>query len=420
MDISELQRPRKVVAFDHLSDTFRTDWIKTFRQLRETAPIAWTEAHGGYWVVSSYELVTRIARDWETFSSAKHYDPVTHTATGGLTIPTFPAPASIPIETDPPVWNVYRDLLNPFFGPKAVEARRQKGEQMASALIDRVIERGAFDIVLDLANPLPALMTLDLLGIETDDWHRWAEPFHELVYIEKTAKEFLKVLDDLNWIRAQLAKEIVANRAKPKPGLFSAVCNGQIGGKPIPEADLVEIGMMVLVGGVDTTTALTANTLMYLHKNRAARKHLIDNPDAWPVAREELIRFFTPVHNIVRHATKDVEVGGQLISKGDRILIAYSGANHDTAAFEHPDDIVLGRMPNKHVGFGNGIHRCLGSFVARLMWDVMVKEVLNRVPDYEVIEAEAVQYPLVSSINGWIKIPATFTPGKKVGAGLQL
>lgn len=141
---------------------------------------------------------------------------------------------------------------------------------------------------------------------------------------------------------------------------------------------------------------------------------MIANPDAFKVATEEFVRYFSPAHGNARNVGQDVVVEGQHLLKGERILLAISSANRDPEIFEQPEDLILDRFPNRHIGFGAGMHRCLGSFLARAMFETMLKEVLSRMPDYTVIEEDACPYKVLSSVNGWINMPITFTPGNRI------
>jgi cytochrome P450 len=397
------------------------EWTAKFGEARDACPVFWSEGHGGYWAAAGYDAVTRIARDWETFSSEKVWDPATGHHAGGNTVPSFPGPGFIPVESDPPRWKKYRFLLNPFFAPKAAQQHRAAAQAMATALLDRVIEKGEFDIVRDFSNPMPALVTLQILGIpfDRDDWERWAVPFHELAY-SRDLPSFPQCLKDLEWIRSQLVLQVAENRKTPKAGLFSTLCNMEVKGELLCEQELVDLGMMILVGGVGTTTALFANTMVYLHQNREARRELIERPDMMTLAREEFVRFFSPVHGQARLVKQPVEVAGQHLRPGEQVLLAFSSANRDEAVFPDADKIVLDRVPNPHVGFGSGIHRCLGSFLARVFFDAMFTEVIERIPDYTVDLEAAHRYPCVASSNGWINVPARFTPGEKKGSGATL
>lgn len=411
---------KATMDFDPSEADYQT-WNENFAKAREKCPVFWSEAQGGYWAAGGHDAVTKMARDWETFSSQKVWDPETGHFEGGNVVPSFPGPAFIPVESDPPLWKRYRMLLNPFFAPKAAERFRPIADEIATALLDRVIEKGEFDIVTDYANPVTALVTLTILGIpfESENWERWALPFHKLAYARELP-EFPQVLEDLNWIRNQLAEQYDANRASRKEGLFGTICHAEVEGAPLSKQEVVDLGMMLLVGGVGTTTSLFTNTMIYLDEDKVSRERLFNDPSLLPVAREELVRFFTPVHGAARLVKCPVHVGGQQMQAGEQVLLALSSANRDESVFPSADKLVLDRMPNPHVGFGSGLHRCLGSFLAREMFDAMFNEVVRRIPDYKVNMAGAQRYPSVASVNGWISAPATFTPGAKVGTSIKL
>ena len=421
MNIISKTAGRKVVDFDGACCSFE-EWHAAFPRLRREGPVSWSEAHGGYWIISTYEHMQRVARDWESFSSAKFFNPDTGKMEGGDLIPVSPMPRFIPVETDPPEWKTYRHLMNPSLGPKAVETYRQITIQVARALIDRVIEKGTFDLVFDFVEPVPALVTLHLLGINYDpkDWNRWAHPFHFLAYVDKESPEFAKCCEDMEWISEQLKEQVQECRRNPREGVYSALANAEVKGERISEQDLIDIGKMYLVGSVGTTTALAAHTFHYLHQHPDARQRLADNPEMLPIAREEFVRFFSPISTNVRRVMKEVEVGGQRMLPGEYVLLAWGSANRDETIFDRPDEVILDRAPNPHMGFGNGIHRCAGSFLARLFFDAMFHEVMTRIPDYSVVESKSQRYPNVSQTNSWITMPATFTPGKKIGTALNL
>jgi len=421
MNIISKTPMRKVVDFDAAYCSY-DDWYATFPKLRKESPVCWSEAHGGYWIISTYEDIQHVAREWETFSSAKSYDPKTGQAEGGCLIPVSPMPRFIPVETDPPDWKLYRHIMNPFLGPKMVDTYRKITAEVTTAMIDRVIEKGSFDITFDFVAAVPALVTLHVLGLTYDpkDWERWANPFHQLSYLDKESPDFAKCCADLAWISDQLLEQVREVRRKPRDGVLSTIANMDTKEGKLSEQDMVDIGKMFLVGGVGTTTALTANVLYFLHKDRAARKRLHDNPDMLPNAREEFVRFYSPVNSDARRVVKETELKGQKMYPGEMLLLPFSSANRDDTVFERPDEIILDRTPNPHMGFGNGIHRCAGSFLARLFFDAMFKEVMERIPDYTVDESKAERYPNIAQVNSWITIPATFTPGRKVGTSLGL
>lgn len=405
--------------FDHDTSEHAHDWAARFRRLREQTPRAWTEAHGGYWIATKLQDIVNIAQRDDVFSTNKELDRVTGETSGGLSIPPVPGIRSIPNEMDKPEWNGMRGFINRHFAPRAVETRRQRTRNFAAALIDMVIEKGEFDIVDDLTNPLPALVTMDLFGFPLHEWRAFADPFHTMVYTPASDPDFAETVKGLDYFHQRVTEEVALRRKEPRDDLLTVIATGTIDGEPLDDNSIHDLAFNILAGGVDTTTALTSNTLLYLGRHPDKRQRLIDEPAIRPLAREECIRYFSPIHGLARNAMADVEVDGWQIDKGDRVLLAYSAGNRDPEAFEDPEELKLDRFPNKHVGFGAGMHRCIGSFLARMMWEEMVDQVLTRMPDYRIVEAAIEPYHTVAKVNGWIHIPATFTPGKKVGATIE-
>ena len=402
--------------FDHHSPEYARTWVELSRRLRREAPVTHSDHYDGYWIVTRYEDVVRVGRDHETFASNKSWD-ADGCPHGGISIPSGSLHL-IPDETDPPEWNGYRRLLNPRFAPVAVERIRPALAAYTTEMIDRVIETGRFDIVLDLANPVTALITLEMLGVPTDEWRRWAEPFHVAAY--GGSDDHPNLDEEFVWVATQLAAYVAERRTERRDDLLSYLIDAEIDGEALTDELIVAIAMQVLGGGVDTTTALVSNTLMYLDDDRATRQRLIDSPALFVSAREEFLRAFTPVHALARTVTKEVELGGQQLSPGDRVLISFGSANRDETEFDEPDDVELGRFPNRHLGFGIGIHRCLGSNLARATFQSMIEQVLERMPDYAITRDQAQRYPSIAVINGWVQMPATFSPGKRIGPGLPL
>jgi len=405
------------IHFDHHSQQHAENWPKIFKDMRQTCPRAWTDNFGGFWIAAKYDDIIGIAQKPELFSTAKFFDPVTGEASGGVSIPALPGFRGIPNETDPPEWNDLRNFLNRRFAPKAVEERRAKAKVFAAALMDMVIEKGEIEFVEDFTSPLPALVTMDVFGFPLHEWRRFADPFHKMVYTPKTDPDFPKTIDDLAYFKQRVDEEVELRRKEkdPRDDMLGLLANGTINGKPLTHDQVQDIAWNILAGGVDTTTALTTSALLYLSKHKDQRQRLIDEPDLVPKAREEFLRYFSPIHGLSRNVAVDGDVRGWQFKKGERVFLAFASANHDEDVFEQPDQVKIDRFPNRHIAFGAGMHRCLGSFLARMMFEVMLDEILRRIPDFEVIEEKSIPYPTVP-INGWVCMPAKFTPGKKVGA----
>jgi cytochrome P450 len=340
-------------------------------------------------------------------------------STGGVTIPAAGTTRGIPNEADNPEWEGIRRFINRRFAPRAIEDRRARAKQIAAALVDMVIEEGECDFVDDLTSALPALVTMEIFGFPLDEWRKFADPFHTMVFTSIHDPKWEETVRGLDYFRQRVDEEIEKRREEPKDDFLTLLATGTIEGELLSWQQIRDLSFNILAGGVDTTTALASNALIYLGRNPEDRQRLIDDPELMPFACEEFIRYYSPIGALSRTAIKDTEVDGWKIRKGERVLMAYAGGNRDPEAFEDPEQVKIDRFPNKHVGFGAGMHRCLGSFLARMMFQEMIGEVLRRIPDYTIDEAGLRQYPSISGVNGWISIPARFTPGQKVGAVIE-
>lgn len=189
----------------------------------------------------------------------------------------------------------------------------------------------------------------------------------------------------------------------------------EVDGEPLTDEVIIAICDLIMAGGFDTTTAATANALMHLHQNPEDRRRLDEDRTLLKPATEEFLRFFSPTQGLARTVTQDVEVAGQQLRAGDRLFLSWASANHDDTVFERPEDVVLDRRPNRHTAFGVGAHRCLGAPIARIEIEVMLDAVLTRLPYYRIDEERARRYTSIGIVNGWITMPATFTPGRPIG-----
>lgn len=397
-----------VVEFDHHSASYAADNGKHLANLHERGPVVWSPCYDGFWVVSGYAELAAVERDNAGFSSD-------HDMTGdgnnyqGIVIPEQPF-RTVPIEVDPPEFHAYRALLNPYFSPAASREWQPYADQLVDHCLDRITEDGCGDLVEDLANPVPAILTCALLGLPVADWRTYAEPAHQLVYATPGSMTHADAIEKLLVMIEAMRRVIAERRENPRSDLISHLVCATVDGEPLSEQRVVEIVFLVVFGGVDTATGLTANALNWLSTHPAERELLRDDPAAWQHATEEFLRYFSPVQGMARTATHDTELGGCPVRAGDRVHINFAGANRDPSLFSDPDEIKLDRFPNRHVAFGLGIHRCLGSNLARVLFRSMVGGLLRRIPDYAVQAAYARRYTTIGTVNGWETLPVTFTP----------
>jgi cytochrome P450 len=413
----EEQRKASRYDFDRHTPQYRHEFEAVTAQMQLRCPVAWSETYGGHFVAASHEAVFEIARSAEHVSS--DYDP--DNGRLGILIPNVPLRHRAGfIEMDPPPQRHYRQALNPYLSPAAVARWLPVADEVIRACIDEKIESGRIDFVDDLANVVPAVMTMGLLGYPMASWEVYVEPTHASVYLRHDDPRMAEVRAK----QVQMGKEMMAGlaeiRATGRPGLLHALLTATIDGRSLTDEEVMQTVSLLIGGGFDTTTALTAHSLEWLADHPDQRQRLIED-NGGPLldsATEEFLRFYTPAPGNGRTITADCVLGGQEFRQGDRVWVSWAMANRDPAVFENPNEIDLERTGNRHMGFGLGLHRCIGSNVARVIFKRMLGHVLERMPDYQVDPAGTVHYPTIGVIQGMQHLAATFTPGQRRGPGL--
>ena len=399
-----------VVHFDHNSAEHSADPVASYRKLRSEAPIAWSDAYGGYWILSGYKPVFEAARNDEIFSSERN-------SYGGeglsVVIPKTPAPFHIPIEIDPPNFRKWRKLINPITAPAAIDRMERIVKRFVTQFIDDIIELGAADMTSVIG--VPAIITVDWLGLPIEHWERYASAFHSLlVAVPGTEQYDQAVKVDLPFLEEVTREIIAARRANPTDDTISYLVQQQVDERDVTDDEVFSMVDLLLSGGVGTTASLVSNTVVWLYQHQDVRQDLIDHPEKMDRAIEEFVRFFSPTQGLARTVTKDVEFEGCPMKKGDRVLLAWASANRDPELFEDPDELDIERWPNRHTAFGLGVHRCAGSHLGRAMARELLGQIINRMSDYVVDLDALVPYPHQGTNNGWTSIPATFTPGPRL------
>ena len=404
------------IKFDHNSQAHSVNPAEVYRELRAAAPVAWSESNGGYWVVSGHAELAEAAEHPELFSSAlKNHD--IGEPQGGIFIPAEKAIVPmIPTEMDPPLWREFRLLFAKQFSPAEVNRMKPMMTRLTTEYIDRVIERGTCDMVLDLASPIPADGVLVLLGLDLDEWAGYGEPYHNALGYPPGSAEFQHAVAGLEGIVGRI-REVVQRCRKTGVGsdVMNAVLRAEIAGRPITDDEIVSVIYSIFSGGVDTTTSLLGSAFAHLSRHPSDRQFLIDDPSRIRLAIEEFMRISSPVQALGRTVVQDTVLGGQQLKAGDRVLLAWASANRDEKLFDNPDTCLMDRYPNRHVGFGVGIHRCAGAHFARAQIEIILQQVLERMPDYRIDEQQTFQYPNIGVVNGWVQMPATFSPGQRRG-----
>jgi cytochrome P450 len=409
-------RSDAVVDVDHHSDEYSRNEREVNADLRRRCPVAWNDNYGGFWFVTGYDVVTQAARDGDTF--AHKYEPdapdgVNYQGEMGVPRPEGQPPLGIG-EVDGPYHKSLRRALTPFFSSGAVEKMRPFMEQSVHWFLDQRIADGHMDLVLDYASPVPAILTMRLMGLPYDNWRLYADLFHSVMAASGGA-EYEKAIAEVPAMLDGLLKFTAARRADPGDDLTSFLVQFEFDGKRLDDTQLIDILWNLIGGGVDTTTSLTALSLLHLGTHPDLRQQLIEHPRRYSTAADEYLRFFSVNKQLSRTVSRDTVLGGQRLRRNDRVLSSWIAANHDEAQFDRPDEVVLDRSPNHHVAFGLGAHRCIGAPLARVMFEVMVKAVLTRMPDFDIDLDGVHKYAGNPTMTGIAKLPVTFTPGPSLG-----
>jgi cytochrome P450 len=402
--------PDAIVDFDHHSDDFNLNELAANAELRTKCPVAWNQKYGGFWFLTSYDAVSQVARDGNTF--AHKYEPNAADGIDYLGEMGVPRPDGQPAlgigEVDGPYHLALRHALAPFFSPGAVQKLKPFMEERAHGFLDKHIADGQMDLVLDYASPVPAILTMKLMGLPHDNWHLYANLFHSVMAMPQDSPEYAKAIAAVPGMMQGVLEFAATRRADAKDDLTSFLIQFKFEDKNLTDEQLLNILWNLIGGGVDTTTSQTALTLLHLGTHPQLRQQLIDHPELYRTATDEFLRYFSVNQQLSRTVTKDVEINGQQLRRNDQVVISWLAANHDENEFEIPDEIRLDRSPNRHVAFGLGPHRCIGSHLARLMSEVMVKAVLDRIPDYTIDEDNVQQYLGNPAMTGLGRLPVTF------------
>ncbi len=371
--------------------SFRKDPFPVYERFRGECPVGWVDAHDGFWAVSRYEDVFRVALDPETFCSSR-----------GIAIPPMEYDGrALPMESDPPEHTALRSILARELSRDAVAAREPMVRGAARRLLADISEAGAAEFSERFAKPLPTTVICKLLGIEGDaaqmgDLQAWTE---EIVYERKDAASARRASDS---IVAFFNELIPRRREKPGSDFISRLLAAEVEGAPLSGRQVMDFCWFLLIAGLDNTAFTIRNLLLQIGANDALRERLLREPARIPEAVEEVLRLYSPVWGIARTATRDTEISGQPIAAGERVMMLFASADRDGEQFPEPDRFVLGRKPNRHLAFGVGKHRCLGLHLARLEIRVAVEEVLRHLPDYRVVGAV--------DWNGMGPLPVSYAP----------
>ena len=317
----------------------------------------------------------------------------------------------IPLQIDPPDHVKFRRLLDPLFAPREIEKLEGAVRLLVTELIDAFVDRGECEFNAELAIPLPCTVFLRLMGLPLDDLDLFLRFKDGIIRPEAADLAEGRVIARATGqeIYAYFERVIEARRAAPEDDLISGFIGAEIDGERLTTEDILDISYLFLLAGLDTVTASLGCAVAYLADHPDRQRSLRDDPGLVPAAVEELLRWETPVPGVLRISTQDVEVGGGTIPAGTSVTCLLASANTDGTEFAEPETIDFGRPANRHLAFGAGVHRCLGSHLARVEMRVALEEFHRRVPAYAVKAGEKPVY--TAGIRGVEYLPLVWGPG---------
>lgn len=373
--------------FDHTSQSYADAAPAIWDDLRSRCPVAHTDRFGGAWLPTRHADVSAIAHDTDRFSSR------------GVIVSDFrplaeaPVGFAPPITSDPPFHEQARRILLPAFAPRAVARLEDMTRATCDELLDTILDaaggsdRRRVDAAREYAQHIPVRVIAHLLGVPAEDGDRFRSFIHRI--LERPGQT--GPVDDEDTMIFYLQEIIARRRTERGDDLVSYLLGQEVDGEPLDDSHVEGTVALLLIAGIDTTWSVIGAALWHLAQHPEDRRRLVEEPDLVPFAVEEVLRFYAPV-TMARLVARDTEVGGCSMRRDDWVLLSFPAANRDPDAFDDADRFVLDRRRNRHAAFGLGIHRCLGSNLARMELRVAIEQWLGRIPDYELADPAGVRW----------------------------
>jgi cytochrome P450 len=368
--------------FDIADPEYQTNPYPIWDELRTGCPVAHTERRGGAFMPTSWDDIAAVAYDTDNFSSRDiGVLPIPDGSTTLLVVP--------PISSDPPFHAEARRILLPHFSPRAIDAIEPYTRATSAALLDALEGRNTADAAGDFAQHIPVRVIAHMLGLPPED---------EETFTDWAIEIFQEGNDDPSRRRtatkavlAYFEDQVAQRRENPGDDLISALLRAELDGGPLTNKHVLGTCVLLLLAGIDTTWSSIGASLWHLATHPGDRERLVAEPELIPTAVEEFLRAYSPV-TMGRVAARDTEIAGCPVNAGDKVLLAFPAGNRDPEKFDRADEVLIDRTRNRHFAFGIGIHRCLGSNLARLELQVAIEAWLQRFPNFELLPDAEVRW----------------------------
>ena len=369
--------------FDHYAPEMAGPYFwDALRELRSRGPLCFVQNYGGYWAATSYQVVLQMGQDWRTFSSAE-----------GISInrPSHQVmPFIMPIEVDPPRQRTYRQQVNPHLTVKALADLETSIRRLTNEVIDGFAPHATCDIVTQFTRRLPGAVLFRLLFECDDDDFRAVEPWSRAVSFSPDPQLIAEGAEHLrSWAAGMLRARSGEARSE---GIVEAILRLAETGMEVAPTDYLTAVQIFIQGGIGTAANGTGTIVRVLAEDQALQQRVRFDPALIPALIEECLRLEAPTVLLFRTATRDIDIAGTRITAGDKVGLFIGAANRDPEVFDHPDEVDINRPHNRHLSFGAGAHRCIGSNLARLQIRIFIEELLSRIGPFRIPGGAEVKY----------------------------
>jgi cytochrome P450 len=374
--------------FDHTDPQWVADPYPIWDELRSRCPVAHSQRYGGTWLPLRHEDVAAVAYDTEHFTSRSVVVSEMRPGPDDLPAPIGLAP---PITSDPPFHALARRLLLPAFSPKRIQALEPFTRELCVELLDATAARPVVDAAVDYAQHIPLRVIVRMLGFPQED----ADVFRRFIRmiledVDQSADERQALVEE-GELDAYMDARIAEHVANPQDDLTTFLLDAELDGRKLDPDHVRGTMVLLMIAGIDTTWSAIGAALWHLAQHPADRRRLAAEPDLMPTAVEEFLRAYAPV-TMARLVAQDFDFRGHALKEGDWLLLPFPAANRDGEFFPDADEVRIDRADNRHAAFGLGIHRCIGSNLARMELRVALEEWVKRYPDFELADPTAVTW----------------------------